>query len=217
MVAEGGRQAAGMDAGRRRSKNFVKAVEKGVLKVMSKMGIATLDAYCGAQVFEALGVSEELLGSAFAGTDNLRRRRASRTRTSAATCCSGTATHSRSRAAKPEPKLDSYGFYKSAARRRAARVQPGSGDARCTAVVGLGKATADRTASSGGEGAARAYRDASWSRSAIRWSYATCSASTCTAGQPIPLDEVEPVEAILRAFFVGGHVARRARARRRTR
>ena len=51
---------------------FCRAIEDGVLKVMSKMGIATLDAYCGAQIFEALGVSEELLHECFAGTDNFR-------------------------------------------------------------------------------------------------------------------------------------------------
>ena len=46
-------------------KNFVKAVDKGLLKIMSKMGISTLDAYCGAQIFEALGVGQELIDLAF--------------------------------------------------------------------------------------------------------------------------------------------------------
>ena len=52
--------------------NFVKSVGKGILKVMSKMGIATLDAYCGAQVFEAIGLSEALIQAAFPGTPNFR-------------------------------------------------------------------------------------------------------------------------------------------------
>ncbi len=36
-------------------KNYVKALHKGVLKVMSKMGISTLQSYRGAQIFEAVG------------------------------------------------------------------------------------------------------------------------------------------------------------------
>jgi hypothetical protein len=40
-------------------KNFVKAVDKGLLKIMSKMGISTLDSYCGAQIFEAVGIGQE--------------------------------------------------------------------------------------------------------------------------------------------------------------
>ncbi|MEE9384811.1 MAG: glutamate synthase large subunit [Nannocystaceae bacterium] len=41
--------------------NYRKAVDKGILKVMSKMGISTLQSYRGAQVFEALGVSQEVI------------------------------------------------------------------------------------------------------------------------------------------------------------
>ncbi|MFO7631152.1 MAG: glutamate synthase large subunit [Caldilinea sp.] len=52
-------------------KNFVKAVDKGLLKVMSKMGISTVDAYCGAQIFEALGVGQELLDAAFVDTPSV--------------------------------------------------------------------------------------------------------------------------------------------------
>ena len=37
-------------------KNYVKAINKGVLKVMSKMGISTAQSYCGAQIFEAIGL-----------------------------------------------------------------------------------------------------------------------------------------------------------------
>ena len=42
-------------------KNYIKAAGKGVLKVMSKMGISTVASYCGAQVFEAIGLSQELV------------------------------------------------------------------------------------------------------------------------------------------------------------
>ncbi|MET4223786.1 glutamate synthase large subunit [Oerskovia enterophila] len=49
-------------------KNLIKALGKGVLKVMSKMGISTISSYRGAQVFEALGLSHELVADYFAGT-----------------------------------------------------------------------------------------------------------------------------------------------------
>jgi len=49
-------------------KNFVKAMNKGLLKVMSKMGISTLQSYHGAQIFEAIGLSEELVERYFTGT-----------------------------------------------------------------------------------------------------------------------------------------------------
>ena len=49
-------------------RNYVKAAGKGVLKVMSKMGISTVASYTGAQVFEALGLSEDLVAEFFTGT-----------------------------------------------------------------------------------------------------------------------------------------------------
>src|SRR5207248_4706338 len=49
-------------------KNYVKAAGKGVLKVMSKMGISTVASYTGAQVFEAIGLSHELVDEYFTGT-----------------------------------------------------------------------------------------------------------------------------------------------------
>ncbi len=48
--------------------NFVKAVGKGLLKVMSKMGISTYMSYCGAQIFEAVGLNAELVNQYFKGT-----------------------------------------------------------------------------------------------------------------------------------------------------
>ncbi|MCV7192913.1 glutamate synthase large subunit [Mycolicibacterium brumae] len=47
--------------------NYVKAAGKGVLKVMSKMGISTLASYTGAQLFQAVGVSERVLDEYFTG------------------------------------------------------------------------------------------------------------------------------------------------------
>ncbi|NML72600.1 glutamate synthase large subunit [Rhizobium sp. S-51] len=47
---------------------YIKAVGKGILKVMSKMGISTYQSYCGAQIFDAVGLSSELVEKYFFGT-----------------------------------------------------------------------------------------------------------------------------------------------------
>src|SRR3954454_7872522 len=48
--------------------HFIKAINKGLLKTFSKMGISTLQSYRGAQVFEAIGLNEDLVKAYFAGT-----------------------------------------------------------------------------------------------------------------------------------------------------
>lgn len=49
-------------------RNLIKSLGKGVLKVMSKMGISTIASYTGAQVFEAIGLSQDLINEFFVGT-----------------------------------------------------------------------------------------------------------------------------------------------------
>src|SRR5580658_5364316 len=49
-------------------KNFIKAINKGLLKTFSKMGISTLQSYRGAQVFEAVGLNQSLIDAYFART-----------------------------------------------------------------------------------------------------------------------------------------------------
>ncbi len=49
-------------------KRFIKAVDKGMLKVMSKMGISTYQSYCGAQIFDAIGLSSEFIQAYFTKT-----------------------------------------------------------------------------------------------------------------------------------------------------
>jgi glutamate synthase (NADPH) large chain len=65
MVAHG--QITGV-APRAAVANYVKALVKGVLKVMSKMGISTVGAYTAAQVFQAVGLSREIVDEYFTGT-----------------------------------------------------------------------------------------------------------------------------------------------------
>jgi len=49
-------------------KNYIKACGKGILKVMSKMGISTLQSYKGAQIFESIGLHKDVINKCFAGT-----------------------------------------------------------------------------------------------------------------------------------------------------
>jgi glutamate synthase (NADPH/NADH) large chain len=49
-------------------KRYIKAIGKALLKVMSKMGISTYQSYCGAQIFNAVGLSEAFLNEYFSGT-----------------------------------------------------------------------------------------------------------------------------------------------------
>ncbi|NDA92278.1 MAG: hypothetical protein EBX90_03185 [Betaproteobacteria bacterium] len=49
-------------------KNYIKALGKGLMKVMSKMGISTYMSYCGAQIFEAIGLSRQVVEQYFTGT-----------------------------------------------------------------------------------------------------------------------------------------------------
>src|SRR5712692_9751322 len=50
------------------TRNFIKAINKGLLKTFSKMGISTLQSYRGAHVFEAIGLNKDLVDAYFAGT-----------------------------------------------------------------------------------------------------------------------------------------------------
>jgi glutamate synthase (NADPH/NADH) large chain len=49
-------------------KNYIKAIGKGILKVMSKMGISTYQSYCGAQIFDAVGLNQAFIDQYFTGT-----------------------------------------------------------------------------------------------------------------------------------------------------
>lgn len=67
LYADGGPN--GIDYGKA-EENYVKSVNKGVLKILSKMGTSTLRSYKGAQIFEAVGLGETLIEKYFPGTDS---------------------------------------------------------------------------------------------------------------------------------------------------
>ncbi len=52
----------------RRCKRYIKSIDKGLLKVMSKMGISTYQSYCGAQIFDAVGLADDFVARYFTGT-----------------------------------------------------------------------------------------------------------------------------------------------------
>jgi len=63
-----GRQLAADLPDEKLEKHLIKAVGKGMLKVMSKMGISTFQSYCGAQIFDAVGLSSGFIEKYFTGT-----------------------------------------------------------------------------------------------------------------------------------------------------
>jgi glutamate synthase (NADPH/NADH) large chain len=67
LIREG--QLAGLTP-QRAIRNYIKAACKGVIKVMSKMGISTIASYTGAQVFEAIGLASDLIATYFPGTSS---------------------------------------------------------------------------------------------------------------------------------------------------
>ena len=64
MIAEGHLEVTP----RKAAKQYIKASGKGILKIMSKMGISTVASYTGAQVFEAIGLGDEIIDEYFTGT-----------------------------------------------------------------------------------------------------------------------------------------------------
>jgi glutamate synthase (NADPH/NADH) large chain len=67
-VADLHRHAPGGVSPEKAIANYAKAIGKGLMKVMSKMGISTYMSYCGAQIFEALGLSRAVVNKYFTGT-----------------------------------------------------------------------------------------------------------------------------------------------------
>ena len=65
MIAQG---MTGMKDPVKAVRNYIKACGKGILKVMSKMGISTVASYTGAQIFEAIGLGHEFVDEYFTGT-----------------------------------------------------------------------------------------------------------------------------------------------------
>ena len=85
--------------------NYRVSVENGLLKILSKMGISLLSSYSGAQIFEALGIGEEVINRSFKGTT-------SRIGGIAFEDIANEIFMMRPEAAEAKMKLNNYGFYK---------------------------------------------------------------------------------------------------------
>lgn len=170
---------------------YVKAVELGLLKVMSKMGIATIDSYCGAQIFEVVGLEEELVQRCFAGTPSriggigLEEIAADVRTWHYDAFGDGSNGH--------RPRLDSPGFYKFK--------RSGEHHAFNPRVVRALQAAAQYENALNGQfaGGYELYREYS-KLVHDRPPTALRDLLDFRERRPIPIDEVEPVESIVRRF-----------------
>ena len=202
------------------AQNVVKAIGKGLLKTISKMGISTIQSYRGAQIFEAVGLDRELIDTHFTYTASriggvgLRRARDRG-------------------AAAPRPRLPGPARraaarrrrLRLAARRRAPHVEPGDDRARPAR-----RARAQRRRRAPRWRATRRRARRSATARPTRSTASTPRRSTSDAareatlrglleigadgGGPIPLEEVEPASEIVRRFCTGamslGSISREA-------
>jgi len=167
--------------------NYIRAASKSLLKVLSKMGISTLQSYHGAQIFEAIGLDRELVARYFTGTpSNLG---------GAGLEAIAEASLHRHRSAHPEryappPRLDSGGEY-------AWRAEGEEHVWTPLAIAYLQKAVREDDAQAYAR-FADAVAEADGRRLTLRGLLAFKDGR-----RPVPLDEVEPEEAILARFKTG--------------
>jgi glutamate synthase domain-containing protein 2/glutamate synthase domain-containing protein 1/glutamate synthase domain-containing protein 3 len=176
---------------------YLAALEEGVFKVMSKMGISTLDSYRGAQIFEAVGLDGEVIGICFAGTasplggvgfDEL-----------------GEDVLARCEAARAAAKLDNPGWFKH---------RPG-GEYHATnpeVMQALHHTVREDDEMRGSKRGAHLLQQAVRGGAFARYEHFAKLVNERRpaalrdllaiepAGPPVPLDEVEPAEGILRRF-----------------
>ena len=174
--------------------HFVHALEKGLLKTMSKMGISTLDSYCGAQIFEALGLERGFVDACFTGTPT-RIGGIGFARLEA----EGRARHARA-FGLPAPALTHPGFYKFKKDGEQHAFSPPVVHALHKAVNSPHALNGDSHGpglSAEGYATYQAYARLVNEREPIE---PRDLLELLPAGAPVPLDEVEPIEAIVRRF-----------------
>ena len=163
-------------------KNFRKGINKGLLKIMSKMGISAVNSYRGAQLFEAVGLDSELVDVAFTGVtsriggvtlDQLEKDQ----------------WQVASRARSRRKTLDQGGLLKYVHGGEYHAYNPDVVMSLQSAVVSGGYADYQRYASHCNERPVAALRDL---------------LTLKLADNPVPLDEVEPIDNILRRFDSAG-------------
>jgi glutamate synthase domain-containing protein 2/glutamate synthase domain-containing protein 3 len=180
-------------------KSFIKANEKGLLKVMSKMGISTVQSYRGAQIFEAIGLSQEVIDRYFTWT-------ASRVSGIGLEQIEDEALQRHRRGFPPqriptEPELEPGGFYQW---RRYSEFHQWNPET----IAALQHATRSNNPKTFEE-FSRLVNDQSQRMATLRGLL-----EFKTTQQPIPLEEVEPAKEIVKRFATGaislGSISREA-------
>jgi glutamate synthase domain-containing protein 2/glutamate synthase domain-containing protein 1/glutamate synthase domain-containing protein 3 len=168
-------------------KKYVKAIDKGLLKVMSKMGISTVQSYHGAQIFEAIGLSPDVVDRYFTGTAS---RISGIDLDVIAEECRRRHEKAYPRATQPSPLLDLGGQYHYRAQGERHLWNP-------TTVAKLQHAVRAEDAKSYEEYAA-AINNAPQGAITLRglWELAPSQ-------HPVPLEEVEPASEIVKRFATG--------------
>ena len=197
-LAAKGRLGGGVES-KDAQRNFVSALEDGLLKVMSKMGIATLDSYRSAQIIEAIGLAPEVVDLCFTG---LGSPLGGLTFTDIAEDALG-----RHRAAySAKPVLPSTGFVKHKAGGEYHALNPEVID-RLHEVVGIKEVDPDMAAAHELRRAVRGSDEAYERFAALVDGRPPVEPrdllDLVRAPSPIPLDEVEPASAIARRFSTG--------------
>ena len=166
-------------------RNCIKALRKGLLKTMSKMGISAVASYQGAQIFEAIGVDQQVVDRYFSGT-------ASRVRGVglAEIAKESLERHARAYGERPATKLDVGGHVHFRVGGEAHLWNP-------TTVASLQKAVRTRDAASY-EAYARAVNEQTERAMTLRGMW-----ELIPKGAPVPLEEVEPATEIVRRFATG--------------
>ena len=166
---------------------YRKAIEDGLLKVMSKMGISTLDSYTGAQIFEAVGLSDEVIETCFPGTPSVVQG-------NGFTHIAETVLAWHARAFPAPGKLETYGFYKPRKGGEHHDFTPETAKKLHEAVrLGTGVLDGPYTESR------KAYDE--WVQMVNALPSQLRSALDFRSDRPpIPVEEVEPVESIVKRF-----------------
>ena len=178
--------------------NYLKALAKGILKVISKMGISTYQSYCGAQIFDAVGLQSEFVEKYFTGTATTIEGADLK-----AIAEEALIRHARAYGDDPlyREMLDLGGDYAFRLRGEAHAWTPQSVARLQHAVRGNSPADYKSFAAS--------INDQSERLLTIRGLMRLCMAE-----KPVPLDEVEPAAAIVRRFATGamsfGSISREA-------
>ncbi|HJQ20279.1 MAG TPA: glutamate synthase large subunit [Gemmatimonadaceae bacterium] len=163
---------------------YVKALNKGLLKILSKMGISTIRSYCGAQVFEAVGLACELVDRHFSGTVSRIGGVTLR-----AIAEDATRRHARGFGSRPSERLPSGGEYHFRADGETHAWNP----ATIAALQHATRAADPRTFAE----FSRQADDAAIAGGTLR------GLLELVEREPIPIDAVEPAAGIVRRFVTG--------------